>query len=234
MHRHFLPFAAFIFIALILEGSSIDLWLADRLYALSGNAWGLRDNWITRELIHDGGRLFVGVMDLGLLLLTVASCFVTRLKPYRRGFGYLVVCVLACGLAINLLKEITHIDCPWDLLRYGGEFPYVRNFEPHPRSFRYGACFPAGHASAAYAWLGLYYFAREYAPRWMWGVLSGVLTLGLIFGTAQQLRGAHFLSHDLWTLGLCWLVVTVLSLLYFRAGCRVGAPFLERRWGTSA
>ena len=28
----------------------------------------------------------------------------------------------------------------------------------------------------------------------------------MMFGIAQQLRGAHFLSHDLWALMLCWLV----------------------------
>ena len=27
---------------------------------------------------------------------------------------------------------------------------------------------------------------------------------GTGFGVAQQLRGAHFLSHDLWTAAICW------------------------------
>jgi membrane-associated PAP2 superfamily phosphatase len=39
--------------------------------------------------------------------------------------------------------------------------------------------------------------------------------LGLLFGFSQQLRGAHFLSHDLWTLAICW--GTALGLfLWFR------------------
>jgi len=32
------------------------------------------------------------------------------------------------------------------------------------------------------------------------------MALGLIYGIAQQLRGAHFLSHDLSTLAVCWFV----------------------------
>jgi hypothetical protein len=28
--------------------------------------------------------------------------------------------------------------------------------------------------------------------------------MGVVFGATQQLRGAHFLSHDLWTAAICW------------------------------
>ena len=37
------------------------------------------------------------------------------------------------------------------------------------------------------------------------------------FGGIQQLRGAHFLSHDLWTLGICWLVAVVCCPLLYRS-----------------
>jgi membrane-associated PAP2 superfamily phosphatase len=42
--------------------------------------------------------------------------------------------------------------------------------------------------------------------------LSVGLGLGLLFGFAQQLRGAHFLSHDLWTLGIAWSAALTLYL----------------------
>ena len=212
------PLLAFFAVALLLELSTFDLWLADQLYALGGNSWRWRDAWLTRTIVHDGGRDGVGIVALVVALLALASCCMKALRPYARGLGYLLLSALVCGLGINLLKSFSHVDCPWDLLRYGGEFPYVRNFETHPGTFRYGACFPAGHASAAYAWLGLYYLAREYAPRWKGWALATVLVLGLIFGGAQQLRGAHFLSHDVWTLGLCWFACTGLYLCCFQWG----------------
>jgi hypothetical protein len=40
-----------------------------------------------------------------------------------------------------------------------------------------------------------------------------VLGLGLLFGTTQQLRGAHFLSHDIWTFALCWSINALLAAL---------------------
>jgi membrane-associated PAP2 superfamily phosphatase len=46
------------------------------------------------------------------------------------------------------------------------------------------------------------------------------LVAGGVFGAAQQLRGAHFLSHDLWTLATCWTVSLLLFLLVRRITAR--------------
>jgi hypothetical protein len=40
--------------------------------------------------------------------------------------------------------------------------------------------------------------------------------MGLIFGFAQQARGAHFLSHDLCSASLAWLIPAALYSLAFR------------------
>ncbi len=214
--RHvWLPLLAFTIATLLLELSRFDLWLADALYGLSGGTWSLRDAWVTRTLIHDDGRALVGSLGGVLLVAAPASRYAARFRHWQRGLWYLLAAVGLSAVAVNVLKEITHVNCPWDLLRYGGEFPYLRNFAPQPAGLSPGACFPAGHASAAYAWLGAYYVAREYAPRWKVRVLGGVLVCGVLFGFGQQLRGAHFISHDLWTLGICWCVATLLYVLVF-------------------
>ena len=59
---------------------------------------------------------------------------------------------------------------------------------------------------------------KEYNPRYAkFGLLFGI-GLGAIFGFAQELRGAHFLSHDLWSLAIAW---TSASLLYYSFFLRV-------------
>ena len=49
------------------------------------------------------------------------------------------------------------------------------------------------------------YFAlrrkQPVAARW-W--LAGAVLMGLVLGGSQQVRGAHFMSHTLWTGWLCW------------------------------
>ena len=218
LNRHlYAPALLFLGAALALEFSNLDLWLADLLYAWSGSAWSWRDAWLTSNLIHEGGRTLVGFMVLAVSLLLGSSFLFRRMQPWRKGLLFLLTSALACGVLINVLKQTSHIDCPWDLLRYGGVQAYVKNFSPLPSNMAPGACFPAGHASAGWAWVCLYFWALEHAWKWRRSLLVFVFSLGLVFGLGQELRGAHFLSHDVWTLGLSWLLSTLVYLWFYRS-----------------
>lgn len=213
---HFLrPLLLFVIVAGLFEFTHIDLWLADQLFHWSGDSWSWRDAWVTETLIHRGGRILAGLVLIINITLLAMSYRLSSLQPLRHGLWYLLISVLLSLLLVNIMKHLTHVNCPWDLLRYGGDFDYVRTFVNYAHAGDVGQCFPAGHASAAYSWWGLYYLAREYRPRWRFRVLVGVLGMGLLYGGGQQLRGAHFLSHDLWTAGLCWFVATATSLWWF-------------------
>tara|TARA_R100001377_G_scaffold28682_1_gene15586 strand:- start:296 stop:976 length:681 start_codon:yes stop_codon:yes gene_type:complete len=200
-----LPTAAFLLGNILLIGAGGDLLLGDLLFRLQGGQWLMKDAWLTNELIHDQGRNLVAVLLLTLLTAIGLSHFTQSLRPYRKGLYYVLVCALITVAIVNLMKQYSALDCPWDLTRYGGDKVFISLFEPRLAGQGPGACFPAGHASGAYCWLGLFFLARHYWPRWRFRALGGVLTLGLVFGIAQQLRGAHFVSHDLWTLYISWM-----------------------------
>lgn len=218
-----LPGAVFLGLLLAFALLPIDRVTADFLYRLEGGRWAWRDAWLTRAVIHDGGRKLVLVAVLFVLALIVAGFRVQRLRPCRRGLTYVLVSAVVSGLLINILKAVTHMDCPWDLVRYGGDRPFHALWDLAAYPVSSGRCFPAGHASAAYAWFGAYFFARVHVPRYRKPALAAVIILGLVFGLGQQLRGAHFLSHDLWTAALCWGVAVVLAPLGFPAR-RSGVP----------
>lgn len=207
-----LPLLVFAVCAAWIEVSGIDLWLADRIFAWSGDVWLLRDNWLTSGVIHDGGRDLVVLLLLTLIVLLLGSFHIRGLRQYRRGLCYVLVAALLSGIVVNLLKQWSGVACPWDLQRYGGAFAYEAVYGARGNA-EISGCFPAGHASAAYAWLGLYYFARIHFPRRRFAVLLAVLLVGLVFGLGQQLRGAHFLSHDLWSLAICWATATALQFM---------------------
>jgi hypothetical protein len=115
-----------------------------------------------------------------------------------------------------LLKTVTNVDCPWDLIPFGGRFPYVELFADRPDALRAGHCFPAAHASSGYALLALYFVFRErHARLAKLGLALGILT-GLTFGLAQQARGAHFVSHDVWSAFLVWTVTLSVYAFAFR------------------
>jgi membrane-associated PAP2 superfamily phosphatase len=201
--------------SVLLMAGNGDQWVADQLYRWQGDQWALKDAWWTSQLIHKGGRDLTWAVALLVMLALVRSRLDARWRPLGRPLLYLLLSVgLSTGL-IALLKSGTHMDCPWDLERYGGLRPFVGLFEARPAALGNPACFPAGHAGSGYAWVALFFFMREVRPQWRWPALLTALAVGAIFGLAQQLRGAHFLSHDLWSLAISWAVASTLYLLLF-------------------
>ena len=215
--RHLLvPLAAYASAMLWARGLHGDFWLADRIYAAGGHAWALHANaWVERGLHVIGKRVSV-VAWLMVAATWLWSLRQPRIAAWRRPLGYLVLSVLLATGTVALAKTVTAIDCPWDLLRYGGTQAYRGLFDGHPAGG--GSCFPAGHASAGYAWVALYFFSAAARPRWRWWGLGIGLAAGAAFGAAQQLRGAHFLSHDLTSLAISWMVAVALQWALLREG----------------
>ncbi|MCB1664709.1 MAG: phosphatase PAP2 family protein [Pseudomonadales bacterium] len=211
-----LPTLIFVVLALALAITDGDLWWGDLLYRLEGGSWALRGSWITNDLIHDRGRNLVALMALTLFLGILLSFSMQKFRSWRRPLLYLLCSALISAAIVGLLKDTTGMDCPWDLDRYGGDKAYVSLLGTRPEGQEPGRCFPAGHASGAYCWLGLFFLALRYRPSWRYGVLAAVVALGLTFGVAQQLRGAHFVSHDLWTVYICWMSAALCYYWVFR------------------
>lgn len=195
----------------------IDQQVADALYALEGHRWALRRTIATDLVVHRIGR------DLSVLAWCAAlSAWLRALasehgRAWRRPLGYLVLSTLLAVTLVAWTKRWSNMDCPWDLLRYGGARPFVGLLQVRPIGLQRGVCFPAAHASAGYAWLALYFFLGVVQPRWRaCGLLAGA-GLGLLFGLSQQLRGAHFVSHDVWTFAICWATAAGLYRVFWPA-----------------
>lgn len=212
-----IPLLLFILAVALLEIWGLDLKLGDLLYRLEGHQWALREHWLTAGLIHNGGRL----LSFGLLLVAVLGWSLSWIRPglrhWRPGLSYLISAVLCSVLIVNIAKRLAGLDCPWSLQRYGADRLYHSLFSLDPATTSGGSCFPAGHASAGYAWVALYFLALHHfggtsarARRYRRLALLPGLGLGLIFGISQQLRGAHFISHDIWTLAICWFSALLL------------------------
>lgn len=210
IHLHY-PLIAFVLLALIVEVGGIDMLVADHFYALEGGQWALKEAWITSTLIHKVGKYLSLLIALIVLIALVQSYITQKLKSYRRELVYLLCAAGGGSALISVIKSISHVSCAWDFSRYGGEHEYASVFTEliHQSG---GDCFPAGHASGGYAWVAFYFLGVHLRSCWRWVGLGFALSIGLIFGISQQLRGAHFISHDLWTIGICWFF----SLLMYR------------------
>lgn len=214
-HRQhlWLPVTAFVGLSILLMGLHGDQWLADRVYAVEGHAWALQSDYVIQDVFHAGGRQASKVGWYVVLLFFAASLLMRPMARWRRPLLYLLLSTLLATALVGWMKRWTHMDCPWDLVRYGGQKAYYGLFAQRPLGLGSAGCFPAGHASAGYAWVALYFFFRATSPGWKWWGFGFALGLGMTFGIAQQLRGAHFLSHDVWALMICWLTALALYRL---------------------
>lgn len=230
--RHALwPVLALIALSLWSMGLGGDFWLADRFYAWEGGQWALQNAFWTEDMIHRLGRDLSTAAWLSVLGFWLLARVRPGLAEWRRPLAYLLLASLLAIALASGLKSLTNMDCPWDLGRYGGDNAFFGLFDARPASLKRGVCFPAGHASAGYAWVALYFFFALARPRLRWLGLSIGLGFGLLFGFSQQLRGAHFFSHDLWTLAISWFVALALYLAMARreapVAMREAAPLLR-------
>ena len=189
------------------DASGWDLAAAHLFGDLHGFAW--RDSWWASALLHDGGRLLAWAL-LALLMLatlrTPAAGEPSRLKRWRW-----IGVVLLCVVAVPALKRLSLSSCPWELAEFGGAARYVSHWRSGLGDGGPGHCFPSGHAVSAFAFFGLYFLWRDHAPQRAKAWLAGVGLAGLLFGTAQLARGAHYPSHTLWSAWLCWTIGVLAS-----------------------
>lgn len=196
-----------------LEHSSLDLWLADKWYVLEGHQWAWKRSWVSYHLIHHYGKLVIVSFGVLLLLLIVLSYFRKALRLWRIPMIYLLTTMAAVPGAIVVLKNLNTAACPWDLSRYGGSLPYLHPLDNQFGLVDTGHCFPAGHASGGFILLAIYFAGLMFVKRPAWLLLPGFV-VGTVFALGQQSRGAHFLSHDIWTLSICWFGSLGLFLLF--------------------
>lgn len=210
-----LPLAAFVAANFALLQLGGDRWIAGHLYLLEGGHWALKDNLVTSTLVHQGGKRLSALAWLCAVACTAVAWRRPAWRAWRKPLLYLVLAVLLSTGIVAWMKSWTHVDCPWDLIGFGGTRSYHDLLAALPLHAAPGRCFPAGHASAGYAWLALFFFLGDVHRQWRWKGLAVGLGAGVVFGISQQLRGAHFASHDLWTLMICWLVALLLHRAMF-------------------
>ena len=147
--------------------------------------------------LHEGERLLIGAVMLAAL---VAMTW----RRWRRPASYLLLCFALTTSLVSFGKHTTNVACPRNLAEYGGT----------PRQD--GLCFPAGHSSAAFSLVALYFLLGERQPRRRWAGLAAGLVLGLTFAATQWARGMHFPSHDLTSAAIAWSIALVAYTAVYR------------------
>jgi membrane-associated PAP2 superfamily phosphatase len=194
----------------------LDLYLADVMFDFDAMGFPWRDHWFFAQFMHHTMKaLMVGVGLVPATALLFDSLTGHALLEKRTRSILLVVAgaAILIPLAISIVKSASIHHCPWNLARYGGFAPYLRLFDSLPPGVSAGRCFPAGHASSALWLASAAAFWLPDRPAKAVTVFFAGMVPGLGLGIGQQMRGAHFLTHTLWSAWIATLIFLVLAKL---------------------
>ncbi len=208
---------------LLWDFSGLDRTVIAWYGSTQGFYW--KDHYWLTEVLH------VGVRRLCVLL--ALYCIVAiwlPLGPWRvttqRQRVWLACNVWLCAIGIAALKSASLTSCPWDMAEFGAKGYYVWHFASQlgldtnlgfsaSADGGPGRCFPSGHASSFFSFLPAFWLmymhnarrARQWVVAWC--------IIGLCLSWIQVMRGAHYPSHLLWTMWLCWAAGTVTAPLMY-------------------
>ena len=196
---------------LLWDFSGLDLPMAQLFGGPQGFAQ--TDSWLWAGLLHDDLRPFPWLLEIGLMIAVWWPIGSLRLISRARRAQFALTTLLAL-LLVSSIKIHSSTSCPWDLQQFGGVAQYVSHWAWGLKDGGTGGCFPAGHASAGFAFLGGFFALRHTAAKNARRWLIGAMLAGLVLGLAQQIRGAHYMSHTLWTAWFCWCAAAALDALF--------------------
>ena len=198
----------------LLEPSTLDLWLADRMYQPGVGFIGAK-SFFLEDILHDRAKQAVIAITLIIFAMWLSSFGLpAKIKIERKRLLYIVISMVIASSVITPLKKLTEVQCPWSLDRYGGVEIYSSVMDKRASPVeKAGECWPGGHASSGFILFALFFALRDIRPRAARAALVFALGLGCIFSVGRMLQGAHFLSHNVWTALIDWTICTLLYRL---------------------
>jgi membrane-associated PAP2 superfamily phosphatase len=169
--------------------------------------------WLSAGM-HAGLKMLVVALSIAVFAVWLATFFGVGPRQERRRLGWIWIAIALAAQAVLQLKQASIHHCPWDIVDYGGYAPHLALFEALPDGIKPGRCFPGGHASGGFSLMALYFGLRDDRPQLARWVLGLTFALGCVMGWAQTMRGAHFLSHTLWSAWVVWLVLLLAYLVF--------------------
>lgn len=224
LHRHDFRNALVLLLvsALVLtvlnQYTDIDLWFADLHFDREHHRFPWQHTWFSVTLMHGYVKsvlVWSGLLIIAgaLLDLVLTSCRLPSfpLSPLHRAqLRVLALAALLEPRLVKTIKDYNYLQCPWSVDRYTGSEPLLRILDAVPSGMQVSDCFPAGHASVG-MWLvtiAVFWLPHD-RRKALYAGLAG-LSVGLVLGWVQQMRGAHFITHTLWT---AWIAVAVAVVL---------------------
>jgi membrane-associated PAP2 superfamily phosphatase len=214
----------------------LDLAIMRWFFDDARHAFPLTDQWLLKTVLHDAARTVSAVAALALLGFTVTSWITAqpkRVHVHRQTLLFASVACFASAAIVGVLKHYSAHACPWELAIFGGTAIYQPLFGAPAAAQAVQGCSPAAHPLVGYAWLGLGFAFLPSGRHAAWRAWAAALALGTLFGAVQIVRGAHFVSHVLWSAWIVWGVNVLLLTACVHLPARVRFRDRHRRQAAS-
>ena len=183
--------------------------------------WKYRDSFVLEKILHKGGVIVTIVILVSLLGRLFYLFKYTNDKNKIKYFSFIFFTSIFTIITIFFLKRYSTLPCPWNSIVFGGEMNTPSLWNAFSVDLPKGKCFPAGHSSGGFCFLSMYFgYTIIYGKRNFKTLIPG-LVLGVAFGLTQQMRGAHYLSHDLTTILTTIAISWIASLIYYNYGKKI-------------
>jgi len=197
----------------IARDGALDFRLAQLFFDPVSNSFPLRISDALDFWGHTILKLFtVWILVIAAVVLVVSN-WVDALKPWRRALFLFVLMAGCAAFVVQTLKGVSVHSCPWDINTFGGTAQWFPLFGPIGAMSGSGLCWPGGHASGGFAVMAGYFALRDSKPKLARAILWFSLGMGAVMSLVQMARGAHFLSHNLWSMWLVWATCFVIDAL---------------------
>lgn len=214
--------------------SDFDVKLQNYFFNFETKNWLIDANEpVARFIFYQLPKILLGFGIFGALALAIYGFKNKNTFYYQNRHKFLLVFLgfSLIPLIVGNIKKFTDIYCPNQLAIYSGEYPHYHIFQKYDADFEKlrqtisphgelqygkknrGLCFPAGHAVTGFALMILFFALEKKSARYLALLVSVVL--GWVLGVYQMAKGAHFFSHNLVSMLLCFLVAAIIARVYY-------------------
>lgn len=202
-------------ILLIGELTNIDLMIEDYYYDPISKTFPWVDSWFANELMHNYLKELIKAGGVCLYLVLIINLIppLRFLSEWiRLRLWFVALASIFIPSSVSWLKRLTDFSCPWDIDRYNGTTPFLKLLEhlPNTLNINSGNCFPAGHATTGLWLASLCIFWLPNKPNKAIAIFILGISFGFVLGWVQQMRGAHFLFHTLWSMWIASFIILIM------------------------
>lgn len=189
---------------------SLDYKIQSLFYNSHEKTWLIQETKFFRLALYTIPKVLIAIASL--LLIYWYSKHSDPLRM-RKIFAFLF-CLIFIPTLVSLIKSKTNIHCPNDLSDFNGKVPFrslidFNSYTSILKIYGNGNCFPGGHCSGGYACMSSFLILDDLYKKS--GIIIGFL-LGTYMALYQMTKGAHFLSHTLFTFGFSIIVINFVYL----------------------